>query len=403
LNILHINDKITISGGVEVYIKQLLELSPSYGIKALWLGINTSTGFFNLKSWSTKIENKQKLSFNELFKYLTKFISNNKIEIIHVHSLSSPKLIELCLKLAPVVRTMHEPRMICPGQGKFLRKSEQICKKPYGLHCFYHAYKEGCCNRHPKRLLKAYNNVNFETKIASIKYAAIFVMSDYILDEALKVGYNKNKLFLNPCFTPTIIKEVIIDCINDELKSIVYIGRLSRTKGVHYAIKSVITLLKQGYKVQFDIVGAGHDENYFKSLVPKQYKSQFIFHGWQDRVTVDLILNKAYVVLFPSIYPEAFGITGIEAMMRAKPVVGFNVGGVSTWLKNNETGFLVEQKNYTEMANKVARLIDDVFLYKHFSTISRDIAISEFSEEKHLNLLKTAYKKILFHESRSSI
>lgn len=403
MKILHINDKITISGGVEVYIKQLLELSPSYKIKAFWLGINKSTGLFNLKLWPTKTDKKQKLSFNELFEYLSEFISNYKIDIIHVHSLSSPKLIELCLKLAPVVRTMHEPRMICPGQGKFLRKSEQICKKPYGLHCFYHAYKEGCCNRHPKRLLKAYNNVIFETKIASIKYAAIFVMSDYILDEALKVGYNKNKLFLNPCFTPTVSKEIIIDCINDELKSLVYIGRLSRTKGVHYAIMSVILLLEQGYKVKFDIVGAGHDENYFKSLVPEQYKSQFIFHGWQDRVTVDLILQKAYVVLFPSIYPEAFGITGIEAMMRAKPVVGFSVGGVSTWLKNELTGFLVEQKNYVEMANKVALLIENVSLYRRFSTFSRVTAIREFSEKKHLNMLKTAYKKILFNDSRSSI
>lgn len=393
--ILHINDKITISGGVEVYIKQLLELSPKHGIKAFWLGINTSNGFFNLKSFLTKTDNKYKLSFNELFKYLTEFISNNKIEIIHVHSLSSPKLIELCLKLAPVVRSMHEPRMICPGQGKFLRKSEQICKKPYGLHCFYHAYKEGCCNRHPKRLLKAYNNVNFETKIASVKYAAIFVMSDYILDEALKVGYNKNKFLLNPYFTPTVSKEVIIDCINDKLKSIVYIGRLSRTKGVHYAIKSVVKLLKQGYKVQFDIVGAGHDENYFKSLVPQQYSSQFIFHGWQDREATDLILRKAYVVLFPSIYPEAFGISGIEAMMRAKPVVGFNVGGVSTWLKNQETGFLVEQKNYVEMANKVARLIDDVALYRRLATNSRDIALIEFSEERHMIKLSNVYSNIL--------
>jgi glycosyltransferase involved in cell wall biosynthesis len=400
LNILHINDKITISGGVEVYIKQLLELSPKHGIKALWLGINTSNGFFNLKSFSTETDNKHKLSFNELFKYLTEFISNNKIEIIHVHSLSSPKLIELCLKLAPVVRSMHEPRMVCPGQGKFLRNSEQICNKPYGLHCFYHAYKEGCCNRHPKRLLKAYKNVIFETKIASFKYAAIFVMSDYIFDEALKVGYSKNKLFLNPYFTPTVSKEVIIDCINDKLKSLVYVGRLSRTKGVHYAIMSVISLLDQGYKVQFDIVGSGHDENYFKSLVPEKYKSQFIFHGWQDREATDLILRKAYVVLFPSIYPEAFGISGIEAMMRAKPVVGFNVGGVSTWLKNYKTGFLVEQKNSKEMANKVALLIDDVSLYRRFSTISRDIAISEFSEKKHLNMLKIAYKKILLHECR---
>ena len=394
LKILHINDKIELSGGVETYIKQICDNSYKYNIKSEWIGLYKYKDY-RIRSYRNSSKTLFSGKLNDLKNYLSDFVSKHSFDVIHIHSLTNSIIINHCFSIAPVVRTMHEPRMICPGQGKFLRKSEQICKKPYGLHCFYHAYKEGCCNRHPKRLLKAYNNVNFETKIASIKYAAIFVMSDYILDEALKVGYNKNKLFLNPCFTPTVSKENIINCINDELKSIVYIGRLSRTKGVHYAIKSIIKLLKQGYKLQFDIVGAGHDENYFKSLVPEQYKSQFIFHGWQDRVAVNLILNKAYVVLFPSIYPEAFGITGIEAMMRGKPVVGFSVGGVSTWLKNNETGFLVEQKNYTEMANKVARLLDDVSLYRRFSTNSRDTAIREFSEEKHISILKLIYKYII--------
>ena len=222
--------------GVEVYIKQLLELSPRYRIKAFWFGINASTGLFNLKSWSAITEDKHKLSFNELLKYLKEFVSNNKIDIIHVHSISSPKLIKLCLKLAPVVRSMHEPRMICPGQGKFLRKSEQICKKPFGLHCFYHAYREGCCNRHPKRLLKAYANVKYETKIAINKYAAILVMSNYMRDEALKVGFKSHKLVLNPLLTSIIKKELLRDSSNDNIKSLAYVGRLSRTKGLHYAI-----------------------------------------------------------------------------------------------------------------------------------------------------------------------
>ena len=227
MKILHVNDKITISGGVEVYIKQLLELSPGYGMKAFWFGINTSTGLFNLKSWTPITDDKHKLSFNELFKFLKEFVFNNKIDIIHVHSISSPKLIKLCLTLAPVVRSMHEPRMICPGQGKFLRKSEQICKKPFGLHCFYHAYKEGCCNRHPKRLLKAYANVKYETKIAINKYAAILVMSNYMRNEASKAGFKLHALVLNPYLTTIIDKELLRDSSSDTIKSLVYVGRLS--------------------------------------------------------------------------------------------------------------------------------------------------------------------------------
>ena len=76
--------------------------------------------------------------------------------------------------------------------------------------------------------------------------------------------------------------------------------------------------------VQFDIIGSGHDEKYFRSLIPHKYETKFIFHGWKDRSNKSNF-TKAYIMIFPSIYPEAFGLSGIEAMMNNKPVVGFNV------------------------------------------------------------------------------
>lgn len=395
MRILHINDKIENRGGVETNIQQLCDLAPHYKMQMDWLGFYERPEGFIIKIASKPKQEFYNKNLSNCVEFVKDFCKNEAIDIIHVHSISNPKLLNTLFKIKPLVRSMREPRMFCPGQGKFFRKSERICNITYGLHCFYHAYKEGCCNRHPKRLLKAYKNVEYETKIASNKYAAIFVMSNYMRDEALKVGFKTHTLVLNPHLTPVINEKFLIDNSNDTIKSLVYVGRLSRTKGVHYAIKSVVTLLEQGYKVQFNILGSGHDENYFKSLVPEQHKSKFIFHGWQDRRTTDLILRNAYVVLFPSIYPEAFGISGIEAMMRAKPVVSFDVGGISTWLKDEETGLLVEHKNYIEMASKVALLIDNVVLYKRLASNSRNVALVEFSEERHMNLLKSTYNKIL--------
>ena len=395
INILHINDKIENRGGVETNIKQICSLAPRYKMQMYWLGFYDEQIGFSIKIASKPEYEFYNENLSNCIEYIKAFCKNLDIDIIHVHSISNPKLLDALFEIKPLVRSMREPRMFCPGQGKFFRKSERICNITYGLHCFYHAYKEGCCNRHPKRLLKAYKNVKYETNIASNKYAAIFVMSNYMREEALKVGFKSHTLVLNPHLTPIINKEQLIDSSNDNTKSLVYVGRLSRTKGVHYAIKSVVALLEKGYKLKFDIVGSGHDEHYFKSLIPDLHKPQFIFHGWQDRQAIDMIIKKAYIVLFPSIYPEAFGISGIEAMMRGKPVVGFDVGGVSTWLKDKHTGFLVDQKNYLEMANKVAILIDDESLYTRLSNNSRDIAENEFSEKKHMNLLKSTYKKII--------
>ena len=395
MNILHLNDKIAISGGVEVYIQQLMELLPEYSIGAFWLGIDNTNGNYNIKSYLKEADNKSEISFGKLIRYLKEYISKNNIDIIHIHSLSNPKLIEACFKLTPVVRSMHEPRIVCPGQGKFWRNSERICDKPFGLHCIYHTYKEGCCNRHPKRLLKAYKNVLFETTKGNLNYRGIMVMSNYMFEEAVKVGFDTDKIYLNPYFTPSVDStELVVEQLATK-KSLLYVGRLSRTKGVHYMIDMGLTLLKKGFDIQIDIVGDGEDKEFFKSLIPDEFKDKFIFHGWKSREEVDQIMKACYLLIFPSIYPEAFGISGIEAMMRGKPVVGFDVGGVSTWLKNEESGFLVPVKDLDSLTKKTIFLLNDTDRYHKMSKKARELAFSEFCAEKHMSKLLDIYKKVI--------
>lgn len=391
MNVIHISNSIELIGGTEINIAQLCEQSSKFDIQASWLGISRDHGNYRIKEFPDKAVD---LFFGKsaiLKPFLKKYLADRKIEVIHAHSISDMNLLRICFDLAPVVRSMHEPRMFCPGQGKFWRNSERICNQPFGLHCFYHAYKEGCCNRHPKRLIHAYKNVVFETTEASNQYKAIIAMSDYMRDEAIKAGIPAEKIKLNPHFTPYVPESELSNTVTDNPKSLLYVGRLSKTKGVHYLIHAGMKLLNQKCNVKIDIIGNGHDESYFKTLVPCEYKERFIFHGWKNHFEIHRIMLKAYLLVFPSIYPEAFGISGIEAMMRAKPVVGFDVGGVSTWLKNGKTGFLVTAKDTEELSNKIKLLLNDQILYHKFCSSAREVAIEEFAPAGHMERLKNIY------------
>lgn len=392
MNVIHISNSVELIGGTEINIAQLCEQSSNFGIQAFWLGISRDQGNYRIKGFPDKAVD---LFFGKLAvlkPFLKKYLADRKIEVIHAHSISDMNLLKICFDLAPVVRSMHEPRMFCPGQGKFWRNSERICNQTFGLHCFYHAYKEGCCNRHPKRLIQAYKNVVFETTDASNRYKAIIAMSDYMRDEAIKAGIPAEKIKLNPHFTPYVPESELSNTVGDNLKSLLYVGRLSKTKGVHYLIYTGIKLLNQKFNVKIDIIGMGHDESYFKKLIPYEYKERFIFHGWKNHFEIHQIMLKAYLLVFPSIYPEAFGISGIEAMMRAKPVVGFDVGGVSTWLKNGETGFSVTVKDIEALAIRIKLLLDDKILYRKLCSNAREVAIREFAPAEHMGRLKIIYR-----------
>lgn len=395
MNILHINDKVEIKGGVEVYIEQLMELLPQYDYQSHWLGIYIEDSRYLIKGYQNRGIAVNQPNLTEVAQYVRDYVAKYGIHIIHIHSLSNPSLIEALFEVAPVVRSMHEPRIVCPGQGKFWRKSERICDKPFGMHCVYHAYKEGCCNRHPKRLVAAIQNVAFETTKGKANYKAIIAMSDYMMEEAIIASYKDSQLVLNPYFTPLVNNDELIDTSEAAIKRILFVGRLSRTKGVHYLIEAAKKILVNHKNIRIDIVGGGHDEAYFKSLVPQELSDYFIFHGWKNREEVHQLVSNAYIVTFPSIYPEAFGISGIEAMMRGKPVVGFDVGGVTTWLKDGKTGFAVRVKDSQLLADRINLLLADKKVYQEQSKNARAIALKEFSPNIHMNKLLDIYKNAI--------
>jgi glycosyltransferase involved in cell wall biosynthesis len=53
---------------------------------------------------------------------------------------------------------------------------------------------------------------------------------------------------------------------------------------------------------------------------------------------------------------EPFGITPVEAMACARPVIGANVGGIKSTVLDNETGYLVPPNDPEALADKLAIL-----------------------------------------------
>ncbi len=388
--ILHINDKITRSGGVEAYIDQLLVADWPSAWSHLLLGASLRGMQVTIDStdssleWSGGIED---LESAPVFQSM-----RQQGGLFHVHSLSEPKLLEQLFALAPVVRTIHEPRIFCPGQGKYWAKTESICSVPCGLHCFYHAYTKQCCNRHPKRLWRQYQNTRYELHSASKRYARLLANSSYTLEEAIRAGVSPENVELLYLFTPAAPEATV----SANRIHLLYVGRLSQTKGVHYMLRAFALVVKAFPKVHLDILGAGHDEAVFHALAEELgLMENLTFHGWSSSEQVVAHTERASLLLFPSIYPEAFGLSGIEAMMRGKPVVGFDVGGVKDWLRHEETGLLVPVKDTQGFADAVTRILEDDELRLQMGKRAREIALAEFSEEVHIQKLIKIYEAAL--------
>ena len=81
--------------------------------------------------------------------------------------------------------------------------------------------------------------------------------------------------------------------------------------------------------------------------------------GWVTPEELDEHYREARVVAVPSRWPEPFGMVGLEAMQRAKPVVGFAVGGIPDWLADGVNGFLIDPPSVANLALKLETLLLD--------------------------------------------
>lgn len=391
ISVIHFNDKITNVGGVEVYLSQLQPLLNAQGYKSSWLEVRRA----KKSNYVVRTDNQQTaftFTPTDLKHFLEKITKGTRC-IYHLHSVSDPALLETLFSYGPVIRTMHEPRLFCPGQGKFWRADEVPCPTPAGIHCIYHAYAKQCCNRHPKRLIKSLANTYYELKNAGKRYSAIIANSNWISNQAILAGVPEQKIKVIPYYTEKVEPTAIPENLPPK---VLFIGRLTKEKGLHYLLLVLKKSLDKKLVLQLDIVGDGHERFFFEEMAQRLGLSQFCtFHGWLGREKIKERINAANVVAFPSIYPEAFGIVGIEAMMHARPVVAFDVGGVQEWLQDKITGFVVEPKNCDDFSTALIKICLD---YEYASWLGKNAylaALKRFLPEHHLIALKNVYNQIL--------
>lgn len=100
-------------------------------------------------------------------------------------------------------------------------------------------------------------------------------------------------------------------------------------------------------------------------------------------------------MVVPSIWPEPFGLIGIEAMYFGKPVVAFDVGGISEWLKDRENGFLVKFPDKKQFAERIKLLLEDSSLTEKFGRNGKEMVKRFLNKEEHINRLLQIYHEVI--------
>jgi glycosyltransferase involved in cell wall biosynthesis len=115
-------------------------------------------------------------------------------------------------------------------------------------------------------------------------------------------------------------------------------GRLTRLKGGDLLLPAVRAAAERvGRPLGVRFAGDGPEEAALRTLA-RRLGVKAEFFGWCPGPRLAELRVEADVLAVPSVWPEPFGLVGIEAGCQGLPAVGFALGGIPDWLVPGVSG-----------------------------------------------------------------
>jgi len=166
-----------------------------------------------------------------------------------------------------------------------------------------------------------------------------------------------------------------------EGRLLLFVGRLERLKGVEVAIRALAFLRDRKHDdVRLLILGEDSkdgDESEMERLkaiaTSACVRDRVDFLGSVAHHELPYFYSAADAVVMPS-YSESFGLVGLEAQACGRPVVGSDVTGLRSVVRDEVSGYLVAGHDPAAYAERIGRLLEDPELAQQMGRRGRLLA-----------------------------
>lgn len=146
-------------------------------------------------------------------------------------------------------------------------------------------------------------------------------------------------------------------------KSFVYgfIGRIVKDKGIVEMYLAFMEVKKNNNNVYLLLAGEIENDNSVSLEILNKMRAdtQVRFIGFSNDIPSVI---SAFDVLILFSYREGFGNASLEASSMGKPVLVSDIPGLRDTVLDNITGYIIQSKNYIELANKMNLYLYDPYL-----------------------------------------
>jgi len=314
-------------------------------------------------------------------------------DVIFAQGLEDPLLETRVAAIAPAVLFAHAYRGTCiSGTKSRAALGHSACDRQLGWPCLVRYYPHRCGGLNPITMARLYKRESMRRDGLN-QYAAVVAFSSHIEREYVKHGVDRSRTFRLPGHVPASPAPPPARARKAAAPSrLVFIGRMEPPKGGDVLLEALPAVSRMlGRPLQVSFVGDGRCRSAWQARAEASFpaggSTRVEFTGWLAADARDRRLDDSDLLVVPSLWPEPFGLIGLEAAARGVPAAAFDVGGISEWLHDDVNGYLARGTASAEtLAAAIVKCLADPVVHARLSRGALRVAASH-SMAAHLTAL----------------
>lgn len=333
---------------------------------------------------------------NEAYASLRKLLRKERPALIHVHN-TMPLLSPAVYYAAhdegvPVIQTLHNYRLLCPGACFF--RNGAVCERCLHKTVAWPSVAHACYrdSRIASGVVATMLTAHRLAHTWTDKINAYIALTPFARRKFIEGGLPAHKIVVKPNF------------MHDDPgpgkgrgEYALFVGRLSQEKGLDTLLNAWKRLAP---RIPLKIVGDGPMSPYVSEEVRALEGVEWL--GRQPREQVLALMKEAFTLVIPSVWYEGCPLTIIEAYAVGVPVIASRLGSMASMIDHGRTGLLFKPGDPEDLAAQVTWALTHPEALAFMRIRSRTAFEARYTAARNYEILMAIYERATRH-SRDKI
>lgn len=249
---------------------------------------------------------------------------------------------------------IHDHRSFCPTGDRVFPQFDGTCTAPMGAACRGATIVRGCV--HGPRPSSFRHIAAREALRDRLAHAdGVLVSSRHMRDTCAANGIAASRITITP---PPLPDDAYAGtpAARPRAATLLFASRLTPRKGLR-SLLGALARIDAHERPRLVVAGEGDAEERDARAQAERSGVDVDWRGKLDATQLRAAIDDADAVAVPSLWPEPFGLVGIEAQARGRPAVAYRVGGIGDWIDG--AGIAVPRGDENALAAAIRRVLDE--------------------------------------------